>query len=341
MKMKKIYNFLFGKFPLWGLGGFSFLWFLGCSGDLTHLLSQKGIIKDDYRYGDLYRLSNLPQFRVPIQKCETKPIEKIKNTHLILLGDSFTEEGRIGKENFITDGFQRFFVAADTNIAGLKINEKNILVIETVERHLRERFKNNFRGLSILNNKGNRVPPIPSGGEWKGWAFPYNKERHESALFSSDFFLQFKEWKAWINWKFFNRTDSLVAVTDDGKCLLYGTDVQKGINSCFDNISEEEINQIVKNINESYNFYKKQGFNEVYLTICPNKTSIYAQNVGEYNHLIERIQNHKDLKMPFIDVYTPIKNSQKMLYDIGDTHWNCEGKQIWIDSLNERMKNIL
>ncbi len=117
MNLKKIFVILI-------LIIFSFLWLLGCSGDLTKLLSEKGYIKDDYRYGDLYRLSNLPQFRVPVEKCQNPQLEKIKNTNLILLGDSFTEEGRIGNEHFITENFKRFFVAADTNEILLNPNQK-------------------------------------------------------------------------------------------------------------------------------------------------------------------------------------------------------------------------
>jgi hypothetical protein len=45
--------------------------------------------------------------------------------------------------------------------------------------------------------------------------------------------------------------------------------------------------------------------------------------------------------MPYFDVYTPFKNSSKMLYDIGDTHWNCEGKKMWVDSVNEKIKKLL
>ncbi len=214
-----------------------------------------------------------------------------------------------------------------------------MLLIETVERHLRERFSKPFRNLKSEKNIKtieNANSPI------EGWgAIPYKTERHESALFSNDFFLTIKEWKSWINWKFFNRTDSLVAVSPDGKHLLYGTDVQEGINSCFDKVSDAEINQIVKNINNTYDYYKKAGFTEVYLTICPNKTSILATELGEYNHLIERIQQHKDLKIPFVDVYTQFKSSKKILYDIGDTHWNCEGKILWLNDINERMKLLL
>jgi hypothetical protein len=167
---------------------------------------------------------------------------------------------------------------------------------------------------------------------------PYNAERHESILFSSDFFLTFKEWKAWLNWKLFNRIDEKVMLSKDKKHLLYFLDAQPlGINSCFDKISEEEINLIVDNLNKTYQNYKKAGFDEVYLSIIPNKTSILGTDLGEYNHLIQRIQRDSELKIPFFDIYTPYFHSKKILYEKGDSHWNCEGKQIWLDLVNSKL----
>ncbi|MCU0326400.1 MAG: hypothetical protein MUF45_14270 [Spirosomaceae bacterium] len=327
---------------------FSFLWLIGCSSDLSKLLYNQGFLQDDYRYGDLYRLSNLPQFRIPVEKCSNPALSKIKNSNLILLGDSFTEEGRIGAEHFITEGYKRYFVAADTNFTRLDTSKTNVLIIETVERHVRERFAKPFRNLKIVNSpQSTHLAKEKKGGEvdilkdLQEFEIPYKTERHESALFSSDFALSIKEAKAWFNWKFFDRTDSMVVVTKDGQNILYGVDVKNGVNSCFDEVSDDEIDKIVENLNDTYNHYRKLGFDEVYLTICPNKTSIVAPNIGKYNRIIERIQLHQNLKMPFFDVFSPFSSSKTLLYDKGDTHWNCAGKQVWIDKVNESLKKIL
>jgi hypothetical protein len=69
---------------------FAFLWYLGFSKDLAQWLFEKNIAKDDYRYGDLYRLSNLSQFRIPVEKCTTPQTSKTPNTNLILLPSLFS-----------------------------------------------------------------------------------------------------------------------------------------------------------------------------------------------------------------------------------------------------------
>jgi hypothetical protein len=157
-------------------------------------------------------------------------------------------------------------------------------------------------------------------------------------LFSSDFFLSIKEWKALLNDKLFDRNDAHVIVSKDKKRVFYELDARPdGITSSFDKISDKEIALLVENVNETYDFYKNQGFDEVYLTIAPNKSSIMGRDLGMYNHLIERVQSNPALRMPFFDVYTPFSASKKMMYDIGDTHWNCTGKQIWINAVNEKL----
>lgn len=315
---------------------FSALWLLGFSPHIAKWLYEKDLVKDDYRYGDLYRFSNLPQFRVAKEVCSEGKLQvKQPNTTLYLIGDSFTEEGRIEAGDFVSGGFERFFIGAQP-FAKLDKTKKNILIIETVERHFRERFAEPYKNLTI--GEPNTQQAVKALAKEAKSSFWYSTERHESVLFSSDFFLSIKEMKALLNYNLFNRTDSNVVVSRDKKHIFYELDARpNGITSSFDKISDREILGLVENVNKTYDFYKKNGFDEVYLTIAPNKSSILGNELGEYNHLIERIQQSPALRMPFIDVYTPISNSKKMLYDVGDTHWNCQGKQIWVNAVNQKL----
>jgi hypothetical protein len=319
---------------------FSLLWFLGFSDSISKWLFAKGIIQDDYRYGDLYRMSNLAEFKTALEQCSVPQNPSTGNTSLMIMGDSFTEKDRIEKNHFKgLSNYNRFFIT-DTIKVKLDSSKQNVLIIETVERHFRERLAKPYSNLLVINStvESSKIDYLEY--VWKEIKnnVRYTTERHESLLFSSDFFLTFKEWKAWLNWKLFNRIDEKVMLSKDKKHLLYHLDAQpSGVNSCFDKISEEEINLIVDNLNKTYQYYKKAGFDHVYLSIIPNKTSILGTDLGEYNHLIERIQKHSALEMPFYDIYTPFHNSKKVLYEKGDSHWNCEGKQIWLDLVNSKL----
>jgi hypothetical protein len=313
---------------------FAFLWFLGCSKTASKYAYDHHILQDDYRYGDLYRLANLPDFRVKVEKCDKNYNGKKSNVALYLAGDSFTEDGRVNGDNFATERYLRGFVA-EPNQGFTLISCKKILIIETVERHFRERFQQPWKNWDMARG-GKIVNELTSKEKLLEVKVPYNTQMHESLLFGSDFMMKIREMKAELNLRLFGKTDDKVKLHNGH--LLYYLDVNPGISSCFDKIEESEIDLMVKNVNLTYEYYKSLGFDEVYLSIIPNKTSVLAQDLGEYNHLIERMEGNKDLKMPVISVYADFM--KKNLYLKGDSHWNCEGQQIWIDKVNERLLNI-
>lgn len=314
------------------------LWYFGFSPKVSNYIFKKGIIEDEYRYGDLYRFSNLKDFRVLVEKCTEVPKnKKLPNTHLYLLGDSFTEPGRISSSNFIAANFSYANINASKEF-DLDTTKKNILIIETVERHLRERFSSPWTQEPTDLKKINTWKNTLNSSLKK--TLPYSTELHSAVLFSSDFILSIKEIKATINQKLFGRIDKNVRLSNDKKHLLYAMDTENGIHSIFDPISESQINQLVYNINASYEHLKSQGYDEVYLSIIPNKSTLFIQNEGSYNHLIERLESSSQLKIKVISTYTEFTKNGEYLYDKGDTHWNCKGKEIWTQKVNNNLLNF-
>lgn len=314
---------------------FGFLWFLGCSRQTVVWMADSGYLKDDFRFGDLYRLSNLSEFKEDSPKCTAPFKGKKVQTALYLAGDSFTEEGRIKPDEYATNSFYSIFVAKPNY--SLKLDSgKKILLIETVERHLRERFSEKpwtlwntpkpeiKENLSIWENLSKKL---------KEAEVPYHEEMHEAVLFSNDFILKLKELKADFNYHVFNRVDPKVAVLNNE--LVYGLDVDPGISSVYDFVSDEEIKQIVENINLSREHYRKLGFDEVYLSIIPNKSSLLLSHDCRYNRLLERVENNPNLKTPLISVWKEFSN--KNYYQKGDSHWNCAGQKIWVDKVNTQL----
>lgn len=316
---------------------FALGWFLGCSSDTARWLYKNELLKDDYRYGDLYRFANLAAFRVPVDKCDAPTQQPMLPIRLVLFGDSFTEEGRIEKTHFVANQFERHFVANDAYLT-IDSSAKNVLVIETVERHFRERFGSVYQHAKINESEPQKEESFIQ--HVINWKVPYSTERHESVLFSSDFIFTIKEWKAALNKAIFKRVDNNVVLSKDESEILYSLAINPGPNSIFVPVSDNEIADLVKNINETYHLYKNKGFDEVYLSIIPNKESILGADLGVYNHLVERIQQHPALQMPIIDMYAPLKKGGETLFDKGDTHWNCTGKTIWIQAINQRLKQV-
>ncbi len=316
---------------------FSVLWLAGCSGDFAKWLYDNELIEDDYRYGDLYRMANLPRFRELREECPIIAVPKVKESHLVLAGDSFTEEGRIEEEDLASERFTRIRVDGASPMK-LDSRQKNILVIETVERHVRERFANPWRG--VLVNETEYKGQIPWYKKMVHLEMPYSTERHEAVLFGFDWTMRIREWKALLNYKLFDRVDEHVVLNKSKEHLLYYMAVKSGISSAFDPIPHDEINRLVSHINEARRHYKKQGFDEVVLSIIPNKASILGKDLGKYNELINRIEQHPSLEVPVIDVYPDFEKMGSQAYAKGDTHWSCTGRQLWIDKLNQVLRQV-
>lgn len=312
---------------------FAFLWFLGCSKTATNYFYDSKIVEDDFRYGDLYRLANLPNFREKVIKCDDDFKGEKSDVALYLAGDSFTEKGRLQSDNFATEKFFRGFVA-ESNEGFTLQSGKKILVVETVERHFRERFQKPWKNWDV-ETRNEVVSEQTLKEKLLDIKVPYNTQMHESLLFGTDFMMKIREFKAELNLWLFDKTDDKVKLHNGH--LLYYLDVNPGISSCFDPILDSEIELMVKNVNLTYDYYKNLGFDEVYLSIIPNKTSILAKDMGEYNHLVERIEGNVNLEMPIISLYQDFR--KKNLYLMGDSHWNCEGQKMWVDKVNEKLLN--
>jgi hypothetical protein len=302
-----------------------------------------GLFPDDYRYGDLYRLSYLPHFKEKAIKCKPTPIsqkfDEIVPINLFIIGDSFTEAERVNKKDFPIEKYQYIHWAKYTDYQ-LDTSKRNVLILETVERTVKEHFStiaNNF-----TNNKEESKLSLRKKIEQKTVEIEKTivpdgiEERLMHTLFNYDFFLWFREIKASLNLNIFGRTEDEVVLSEDKQHIFYADEADStNSKSAFYPLSNSEIDLFVQNINQTRMKYLQAGFNEVYLSIIPNKVSILSPDLGKYNHLIERIQDDKRLKTPIIDTYSIFTKSPQKYYLNSDTHWTCEGREVWLQKVNK------
>jgi hypothetical protein len=85
--------------------------------------------------------------------------------------------------------------------------------------------------------------------------------------------------------------------------------------------------------------YRAMGFDKVIYSIIPNKVSI-CEPGSNYNHLITRIQDSKNRRFDIIDAYGMLSAIGCRAYDGNDTHWNCKGRDVWLDNVNASIKEI-
>ena len=310
------------------------------------LYKSSGLFPDDYRYGDLYHLSYLPQFKVKATHCVSNlegNTDKLP-VHLFVIGDSFTEAERVSKVDFKTEKYTYVHWEKYDDVQ-LDTTKKNILILETVERTFKDHFSQNITNLNTVRQAKSEITINPS---WKHslkenvdkaivFCFPKGtEERLEHTLFNYDFFLWLRELKATLNFKLFGRVENKVVLSADKQNIFYSEEADStNSHSAFYPLKQVEIDSLIIHLNHAREKYLEAGFDEVYLSIIPNKVSILSPHLGTYNHLIERIQNDPRVQTPIIDTYSIFKKYPQKYYLKSDTHWTCEGRDIWLEKVNK------
>ncbi|MGV3559606.1 hypothetical protein [Larkinella arboricola] len=331
----------------------SILIYIGsCSTDVLNTAQRERVVPDDYRFGDLYRLANLPQFKSRQIPCPPAyPADgPRKPIHFYIIGDSFSEPPRVTLADLPVQHFHRTKWAFPRRVQ-LDTTKTNVLVIETVERHFRDQFGKHINELQVVADTTGPAPEPETRWNWQALTKEMEdlfsrdavEGRLETILFFTDWALWFKELKAWLTLAWFDRVNTKTSLSPDRKHLLYYMDTDTSrINSSFTPLPDSLLNRYIDTINVVADRYKKLGFDQVYLSIIPNKTTINAPDMGPlpYNHLIERVQQSPRLAIPAIDIYTPYKASQLPLYEISDAHWNCAGRAIWMREVTEKLDSL-
>jgi hypothetical protein len=326
---------------------FSLVWLVGLSPFFSAKIGEWKLIKDGYRFGDLYRLSNLPQFKDPVKICPKHMlVEKIpsrKKIHLYIVGDSFTEKERVGEEDFPVDAYQ--YVHWD-NILHIKTDTSkiNILLLECVERHFREKMATPIHNLITDASTFVLKGPEPSFMHKLDQAFSSDgtEARFDAAFFQNDMMLRLKEMKAAFTYRFFNRVNKEVTLVNNDKNVVYYLDTDTPhITSSFTKLGEGELDTMMTNLATSHAFAKELGFNQVILSIIPNKVSVLMPEYGEYNNLISRVYNHPKMEIPYIDVLPDFRKMKDKAYLKGDSHWTCQAQDVWLNKTHAMLKKVV
>lgn len=323
------------------------VWIVGLSPSILPWLWKEQIVEDGYQYGDLYKLSTLSEFRDPRKQCPgyTPPArpQSARKVHLYIIGDSFTEKGRVDSSDFAVDKYTYVHLSDFLHIK-LDPSEHNILLMETVERHFRQRFGTS---LSVLVPDTATFVAKVGPGKFvhqldEAFRGSHTADRLDGFLFQNDLALRVKEWKSDFNQRFFDRAASGVTLVNNDRVMVYYMDTDTPeITSSFTPVRVTELDSLVNNVNASAAFADSLGFDNVVLSIIPNKVSVLNPDFGKYNNLITRVYNHPKLRLPYIDVLGDFRQMGRASYLKGDSHWTCEGQTIWLNKLNALINQLV
>ncbi len=303
------------------------------------------LFPDDYRNGDLYHLSYLAQFKEKLPICNSSIKDSVaQNVNLYVIGDSFTEEQKVRNTDINASKYLNVHWNSQVEIE-LDTSKRNILILETVERTFRNHFSEEVTNFKFDNKYKSEL-----NNTWKRklkdkideiitFIFPEKdsiEQRFEASLFSYDFILRFREIKAQINHNFFGRIEKKVVLSKDKNHIFFSEEaLPTDSRSAFYPLLDSEKDSLILSINLTREKYLKAGFDEVYLSIIPNKVSVLSPDLGTYNHLIERVQNDSKLMIPVIDTYSEFKKKPSKYYLKSDSHWTCEGRNLWLNKVNK------
>ena len=246
--------------------------------------------------------------------------------HLYLLGDSFADESNLNANNFKSEKY-KYIHWDKPETVDFDTAARNILVLESVERSAKMHFTKKSNEIQFSNK--NKIEPIKPGfsivNELENWVdvFSHNTQKTEDRLLHTllnyDFVLIFRELKADFDLKFFDRKSTNYNLSTNKSEIFYFEEADVNCpNSAFYKVSNAEIDGFVKIINTNFDHYRLMGFDEVYLSIIPNKVSVLAPNLGNYNHVVERIQNHPNLQIKCIDTYSMFKKQPQNIFSKSD-----------------------
>jgi hypothetical protein len=307
--------------------------------DVFTTLEKAGLVCDIYRYGDMYTNTNLPAFKEAsadntlIAKYE--PHRKDSNMKLYIIGDSYTQPGRVDKENFIAGNYQNGY---DQSTEKLDTNKNNILIFECVERYLRMniRYEINLKKQKSLNKFENFLSQNPSPDFYNTTKI---NDRLQYLLANNPFSFFFQEMKARFNYSILNFTGNGVFVSSETRFVYLAETLDStNILSPQYPLDNDESVDMLNYLNSFYDQYKAKGFDEVYFSLIPEKIRVYPiKGHDTFNSLFEVIRSPK-LKMPLINCLEPLKKSTKKVFITCDTHWNTNGINIWLKEVDDKLQ---
>lgn len=324
-----------------------------------HFLTDAWWGKHNSRGGGLTSMAYLDDYRKFTEPkyyhFDTARDNGVKNIDLYLWGDSYTEDVPGFAFANTHDYHYRNYVNGMTYL--LDTSKINILIFEVSERLLLDRYDN----YDIFDRLHKNASEAPAGGgeagaaatgdeapvkRKSGWVINKNfsaviNKNLEYFIFDYNFINRIRRLKADMNYELYNRASGDVAISENGKYIFYKPTIEpNGFYSIYKPLSEQDIDGVVKKLDDIYDHYRKEGFDAIYFAPIPNTASI-LQPEG-YNGLIPRIEKNPAMKIPCFDVYSIFKNSAnpERFFQTGDTHWNNNGMQVWLNMVNEELRKV-
>jgi len=316
-----------------------------------------------YRYGDLYGISFLPEFKKEIwserSMIKSNSCRLPRKVNLYSICDSYL--WNYIKSDTIFCGVKSYKFSRWGFDGSMKIkldtSQFNVLLIEVAERYFRitptanyidkiQFLRNTSSYLSTIGSIQTKTAGLSIRKEdlliiYKMINNPDINQNLEFNLSDYPVFTPFKEMKALLNYRMFGHVPQEVSVIDGCPYLFLRETVDPlSAQSSFSPLADEEVGDIVNRLNAVFKYYRQNGFKEVLFSVIPNPVSVIYPTYNNYNDIIRRVQNHQDLLMPMINICDKLDSSRYQVFHNSDSHWNSTGFNLWVNEVNSYLKTI-
>ncbi len=291
------------------------------------------------KHGNLVAMAYLDyvhKFHEPQQPHRYRKPATAPNTVLYLAGDSYTWSL---PDTCFAAGEYHFINRYAGGTYKLDSTKTNILVIEITEIAVRGYFSSDRLINDLRKNDQELAAEQPATHPHHAaignidFSELFNNRINQNLafnLFNYQCVAPMYQSKALLNYYLFHRASGDVVLSHDGNYLFE----KSNLISPSDTMQPQELDIVIGNLNKIYRHFRSTGFNEVYLALIPATPAIVQPH--DYNNLIPAVQYHPRLEMNIIDAHRLLRSSPQYFCH-GDTHWNNEGEQKWLDLLNEML----
>jgi hypothetical protein len=331
--------------------GLATVFYLGaCRVDVFTWLEKKiyGSL-DIYKYGDFYAMTKLSAFKAPIKGASQTTVTALDtNDAIFMLGDSYTQSGRVDSPCFNGARFIWHHYGDDYLPVIIDTTKRNILVFEIIERDLLRTCKaivakqapNNANASGNLVQVYNRFAWLKPYFNTKG--IEQNLEYLTSYSESSNFL---QELKADFKFHVLNEIDPRVHYNSSRKLLYLKSTIDSTVEgSCYKRLTDEDKGIIQQGFALYAAHAETAGFKKIIVSVIPEKTRVYPAVEGVQNDLHTYLYQLQ-AQMPdvcFMDVLKTIntKKDSQMLWWPNDTHWKPAAGDLWLNALNDSIASI-
>jgi hypothetical protein len=303
--------------------------------------------EDFYKYGDVYALTSLPEFKQKLVGTGTHRLKNIdSNCALDVVGDSYTQPGRWRGDCLNGASYTHTHISHGVLPIPADGSKLNILIVEVIERNFLKscradftRFGNtNSEPLSVVNKVANTL------AYFDGY---FNKSIINSRL---EYFAghnrrsrSVKEIKAQLQWYLLGESYGGLRRSIKYDYLYLAETVDSlATGSCYKQVSLADkllINTAVHQLGKSA---AALGYDKVILSVIPEKARIYPAYPEMQNDLFGYLTTLGSAGVALLEVNASIDSAAKKeeMYWKSDTHWKPAATNIWLKKLDQLLFGV-